>query len=254
MHFIVLTIFPDMFPMFSDYGVIRGALETGKIRLTPVDIRQYATDRHHTTDDRPYGGGCGMVMTPGPLTAAIQDQKKIAPDARVVYVSPQGRALTQDMAWGLTEFQTLILVCGRYEGLDERVVETLVDEEISIGDYVLSGGELPAMVLMDAVARLIPGVLGKSESAALDSFSNGLLEHAHYTRPQVFENEAVPEVLFSGNHGAINRWRTESALIRTLLKRPDLLLNLPADRSWTREERTLLESWRDTIDTIIKTR
>jgi tRNA (guanine37-N1)-methyltransferase len=247
MHFIVLTIFPEMFGIFSNHGIIRKAMDEGKIKLTPVDIRQYSTDKHRTTDDRPFGGGCGMVMTPAPLASAIRDQKQSAPGSRVVHLTPQGRVLNQEMAWGLAESESLMLVCGRYEGIDERILETLIDDEISIGDYVLSGGELPAMVLMDAVARLIPEVLGGAESAELDSFSNGLLEHAHYTRPRTFEGEAVPEVLFSGNHSAINHWRTESALIRTFLKRPDLL----TDRSFTSEERAILTMWRNKIDVLI---
>lgn len=246
----MLTIFPEMFGIFSNHGIVGKAMDAEKIHLSTVDIRRYAADRHRTTDDRPYGGGCGMVMTPAPLAAAIRAQKDAVPGARVVHLTPQGRVLTQEMSWWLSGFENLILVCGRYEGLDSRIVESLIDDEISIGDYVLSGGELPAMVLMDAVTRLIPGVLGGAESASRDSFSNGLLEHAHYTRPRVFEGEAVPEVLFSGNHAAIDRWRTESALIRTFLKRPDLL----ADRSYTTEELAVLETWRSRIDSIIQSR
>ena len=250
MQFIVLTIFPEMFELFSNYGIVRKAVDEDKIHLSAVNIREYASDHHRTTDDRPYGGGCGMVMTPAPLAAAISAQKETAPGARVIHLSPQGRVLTQEKAWGLSEAKSLILVCGRYEGVDERVVERLIDDEISIGDYVLSGRELAAMVLMDAVARLIPGVLGGAQSASMDSFSNGLLEHAHYTRPRVFEGEAVPEVLFSGNHAAIDLWRRESALIRTVLKRPDLLV----DRPFSGEELALLESWRNRIDRMIQSK
>jgi len=188
-----------------------------------------------------------MVMKPEPLAAAIRAAMKLAPTARRVLLTPQGRVFNQDMARALSAHEGLILICGRYEGMDERIVDGLIDDEVSIGDYILTGGEVPAMVIMDAVTRLIPGVLGGSESAAKDSFSESLLEHAHYTRPENFEGEAVPEVLLSGNHKEIEMWRLESALIRTFLKRKDLL----KQRSLSKTEREILEKWCRDIEEII---
>lgn len=248
MHFSVLTIFPDMFDSFWEHGIIRKAIEEKKIFPRAVNIRDFAGNRHKTTDDRPYGGGCGMVMTPGPAAAAIQSAAGRLPEARRILLTPQGRVFNQEIASELAASKGLILVCGRYEGMDERICQDFIDEEISTGDYILTGGELPAMVVIDAVTRLLPGVLGGADSAEKDSFSNGLLEHAHYTRPPVFNGEAVPEVLTSGNHKAIDRWRLESSLIRTFLKRPDLL----ESRSLPAEETEILEKWRQDIERIIK--
>lgn len=228
MTFLVLTIFPELFEPFWQHGIMRRALEAGQVEAAAVNIRDYTTDRHHSTDDRPYGGGCGMVMTPQPLARALQAAREKVPAAWRILLTPQGRPLTQDLAVELSRLKGLILVCGRYEGIDERIADHYCDLEISIGDYVLTGGELPAMVLMDTVMRLLPGVLGGDESAARDSFSEHLLEHAHYTRPPIFEGEAVPDVLLSGHHGRIERWRRENALLRTVLKRPDVL----ADQVW----------------------
>jgi len=247
MNFVVLTIFPEMFTPFWEHGIIRRAVESGKISGCAVNIRDFAADKHKSTDDTPYGGGCGMVMKPEPLAAAIRYAKTNVPDARVVYLTPQGRTFTQSVAQELAQLPELILVCGRYEGIDERICQNFVDDEISIGDAVLTGGELPAMVIIDAVTRLIPGVLGGEDSAQKDSFSNGLLEHGHYTRPYIFEGEAVPDVLLSGHHANIETWRLETSLIRTFLKRPDLLKN----RQLSKQEVDILKNWRSEIEYII---
>ncbi len=227
MDFAALTIFPDIFKAYWEHGILRRAIAQGRISATAVDIRAFTADRHHTTDDRPFGGGCGMVMKPEPLAAALRDTRRRLPRAVTVLLTPQGRVFDQPVAAQLAAAEGLILICGRYEGVDERISDTLIDLELSIGDYVLTGGELAALVVMDAVTRLIPGVLGGEESAAKDSFEGHLLEHAHYTRPQVFEGQAVPEVLLSGNHRAIEAWRRETALTRTVLRRPDLLAARP---------------------------
>ncbi|MBS0012769.1 MAG: tRNA (guanosine(37)-N1)-methyltransferase TrmD [Desulfobacterales bacterium] len=239
MRFCVLTIFPEMFDAFAGHGIMRRAVESGKIRLEPVNIRDFAEGRHKVTDDRPYGGGSGMVMKPEPLAAAIQKAKSELSQAPVVLLNPQGRCFDQEMARQYAACSEMIFVCGRYEGLDERICEAYVDDEISIGDYVLTGGELPAMVVMDAVIRHIPGVLGAEDAAECDSFSAGRLEHAHYTRPAVFGKNQVPEVLLSGNHGAIEDWRRESALLRTVLRRPDLF----DQKGLTEPEKKIVQKW-----------
>lgn len=247
MKFTVLTIFPEMFASFWGYGIVKRAIEGNLISTEAVDIRNFTRDRHRTTDDRPYGGGAGMVMKPEPLAAAIRAAKEKIPGALSVHLSPQGRMLNQELARELADGPDLVLICGRYEGIDERVCEDLVDVEISIGDYVLTGGELAAMVLIDAVTRLVPGTLGKEASASTDTFSGSRLKHAQYTRPPIFETAHVPEVLTSGNHGEIAGWRLESSLIRTLLKRPDLL----RDQTLTVEEKSLLRNWRQEIDNLL---
>ncbi len=247
MRFTVLTIFPDMFHSFWEHGIIRKAIEEEKIFPRAVNIRDFAGNLRKTTDDRPYGGGCGMVMKPEPAAAAIRFAAERRPGARKILLTPQGRVFNQRVASELAAYEGLILVCGRYEGMDERIHQDFIDEEISTGDYVLTGGELPAMVIIDAVTRLLPGVLGGADSAEKDSFSGDLLEHAHYTRPPAFNGEAVPDVLTSGNHKAIDRWRLESSLIRTFLKRPDLLEN----KSLSAEETEILKKWRQDIERVI---
>lgn len=223
MRFGVVTIFPEMFDALVDFGVTGRAIRDGIVELAFWNPRDYAQDRHRSVDDRPYGGGPGMVMSAPPLVAAIREAKaSVGADAKVLYLSPQGPRLTQAGAQALAASGAVVLVAGRYEGIDERVIEAVIDEEISIGDYVLSGGELPAMVLMDAVIRLLPGALGHGESAAQDSFSEGLLDCPHYTRPEVFEGRSVPEVLLSGDHERIRRWRLEQSRQRTAERRPDL--------------------------------
>jgi len=240
MHFAVVTIFPEMVAPVLSHGIVGRALDSGIIRATTVNIRDFADDRHQVTDDRPFGGGCGMVMKPEPLAAAVRAAAADVPGGKRILLSPQGRRLDQPLASELAGEEGLILICGRYEGVDGRIEDGLVDLEVSIGDYVLSGGELAAMVLVDAVTRLIPGALGGEDSAVKDSFAGNLLEHAHYTRPRSFEGAEVPEVLLSGDHRAIGRWRLESSLLRTLVKRPDLL----ARRELEPEEIEVLEKWR----------
>jgi tRNA (guanine37-N1)-methyltransferase len=248
MKFVVLTIFPEMFDPFWKHGIIRKAIDQKKIIASTLNIRDYAADKHQVTDDRPYGGGSGMVMKPGPLSGAIRAAQRRVSSAKTILLTPQGRVFDQKLARELSVFDGLIFVCGRYEGIDERICHELIDCEISIGDYVLTGGELAAMVIIDAVTRQIPGTLGAKDSAAKDSFANGLLEHAHYTRPQIFEGEAVPQVLLSGHHGEIENWRLESSMMRTLLKRPDLVQNRGLDK----KEIEILNKWSRRIEEIIK--
>jgi tRNA (guanine37-N1)-methyltransferase len=223
-RFGVVTLFPEMFEPFLNQGVFGRAVKNGIIQVDIFNPRDYTTDRHRTVDDRPYGGGPGMLMMVQPLTDAISDAKAaLGENSLVVYLTPQGQTLNQTAVQSLTQLPNIILVAGRYEGIDERVINALVDQEWSIGDYVLSGGELPAMVLMDSVSRLLPDVLGHSQSAAEDSFANGLLDCPHYTRPEVLNGEVVPSVLLSGNHAKIRQWRLTKSLKRTLERRPDLL-------------------------------
>jgi len=247
MKFVVLTIFPEMFDPFWNHGIIRRAIEQKKISASTLNIRDFAEDKHQATDDRPYGGGSGMVMKPEPLAGAIRAASRQIPAARKILLTPQGRVFNQEVANELATFEGLVLVCGRYEGIDERISHDLIDDEISIGDYVLTGGELAAMVLIDAITRQIPGTLGAEDAAEKDSFSNGLLEHAHYTRPQVFESEEVPEILLSGHHEEIENWRLESAVLRTLVKRPDLLQN----RRLNQKETEILQKWSRHIQNIL---
>ena len=247
MNFIVLTIFPEMFKSFWAHGIIKRAIERNKISASTINIRDFAEGRHKSTDDRPYGGGCGMVMKPEPLAGAIRLAKKKFPDSITIQLTPQGRVFNQKIAQKLALHDGLILVCGRYEGIDERIQMNLIDDEISIGDYVLTGGELAAMVIIDAATRLIPGTLGGVDSAEKDSFSDDLLEHAQYTRPRTFEGEDVPEVLLSGNHKEIEKWKLETSLIRTFLKRKDLLKNRPLSK----QEIEILKKWCLDIEKII---
>jgi tRNA (guanine37-N1)-methyltransferase len=243
----ILTLFPELFAPFWDHGIIRRAVQGNKLDPLTINIRDHAEGRHRVADDRPYGGGCGMVMKPDPLSAALSAAKADLPQATTLLLSPQGRPFDQELAQSLAAMEALILVCGRYEGVDERFIDSHVDAEISIGDFVLTGGELAAMVVIDAVARLIPGVLGNEGSAESDTFSDGLVEYAHYTRPPIFNNQPVPDVLLSGNHQEIDRWRRENALIRTVLKRPDLLI----ERTLSAEERETIEKWRQTLDGLL---
>lgn len=227
----VVTLFPALVAAVAEHGIPARAQQRGLLELVSWNPRDFATDRHRTVDDRPYGGGPGMVMKVEPLRAAIQAAKAAGPAAPVLYMSPQGRRLDQAAMRRFAEQPRLIMVCGRYEGIDERLVESEIDEEWSLGDYVLSGGEMAAMVIVDAVARLLPGALGHEDSAAQDSFSDGLLDCPHYTRPEEIDGRRVPEVLLSGDHAAIERWRRKQALGRTWLKRPDLLARLELDEA-----------------------
>ena len=244
MRFDVLTIFPALLDSPLEEGIIRRARQAGQVRIGIHDIRAYATDRHSMTDDRPFGGGEGMVMKPEPLAAAVRDVQAMEEQpARVVLLSPQGRPYTQAVAEELAGYGRLILVCGRYEGVDERFIARYVDEEVSIGDYILTGGELAAMVLIDSITRLLPGVLGCADSAECDTFSRGRLKHPQYTRPRVFEELEVPEVLFSGDHAAVERWRFLASVERTLSRRPELVRDLcfaPAELKLLRREGMLV--------------
>jgi len=223
MRFDILTLFPDMFRGPFDESIIRRGQDKGLIQIGLHQIRNYALDKHHTVDDAPYGGGAGMLMKPEPLAACIEAASKLNTEATVLLTTPQGRPLDQALAQELSHKSGLIIICGRYEGIDERIHERYVNHEVSIGDFVLSGGELAAMIIVDTITRLIPGVLGSEESAAADSFSNGLLEYPQYTRPMEFNDMLVPDILLSGNHAKIESWRRQQALKRTALKRPDLL-------------------------------
>jgi tRNA (guanine37-N1)-methyltransferase len=226
MRFDVLTIFPEMIQGYLKEGILARAAKRDLIRTGVTDIRAFAKGAHKNTDDRPFGGGDGMVMKPGPIYRALRSVRRVGERGLVLLLTPQGEQLDQNMAWELSREEQLILICGRYEGIDERIRKLCVDREVSIGDYVLSGGELAALVLMDAVSRLVPGVLGGEKSAQEDSFEGGLLEYPQYTRPRVFLGEGIPEVLLSGNHQEIRRWRRVQSLKRTLEKRPDLLHNI----------------------------
>jgi len=233
----VVTLFPEMFEAITRHGVTGKAVRNGLLDVQCWNPREFTRDKHRTVDDRPYGGGPGMLMKVQPLRDAIHAAKKSAGEqVRVIYLSPQGRRLDHAGVKELAAAERLILVAGRYEGIDERLVESEIDEEWSLGDFVLSGGELPAMVLIDAVSRLVPGVLGHQDSAAEDSFSDGLLDCPHYTRPEKLDDMSVPDVLLSGNHEAIRRWRLKQQLGRTWKRRPELL----EDLELTKEQQTLL--------------
>lgn len=238
MRFEVVSLFPGMFGALR-HGVTGRAIERGQVQVRTWNPRDFADDVHRTVDDRPYGGGPGMVMMVEPLRRAIDQARAAAPECPVVYLSPQGRRLDHASARELTGYSGLILLAGRYEGVDERLLETHVDQEWSIGDYVLSGGELPAMVLIDALVRLLPGVLGHADSAEQDSFAGGLLDCPHYTRPEVVDGRRVPEVLLSGDHDRIRRWRLQQALGRTWLRRPELI----EGRCLSSEEQQLLDEY-----------
>lgn len=236
----VISLFPEMFRAITEHGVTGRAVKSGLLQIECWNPRDFTHDKHRTVDDRPYGGGPGMLMMVQPLRDAIHAAKQAVGDGvKVIYLSPQGRKLTQAGVTELATNQKLILVAGRYEGIDERVIQTEVDEEWSIGDYVLSGGELPAMTLIDAVSRLVPGVLGDQASAEQDSFTDGLLDHPHYTRPEVLDGLTVPEALTSGNHEVIRRWRLKQSLGRTWQRRPELINNL----ALTDEQESLLAEY-----------
>jgi len=242
MRFDVFTLFPEVMEDYLQAGVLGKAQESRRIEVHLHYLRDYTTDRHHTTDDEPYSGGGGMVMKPEPIFAAVES---ILGDSRgevpVILLTPQGRVFDQATARELAGSERIALICGRYEGVDERIREHLATDEISIGDYVLSGGELPAMVLIDSVSRLLPGVLGDSEATEKDSHTNSLLEHPHYTRPHIFRGWEVPEVLRSGDHARIARWRKEQSLLRTFQRRPELL-----------DQTRLTDEERDILDELIR--
>ncbi|HQH81047.1 MAG TPA: tRNA (guanosine(37)-N1)-methyltransferase TrmD [bacterium] len=218
----ILTIFPQMFDSpFAD-SIIKRARQKGIVEIETHDIREHSKDKHRSVDDSPYGGGAGMVMMAGPLVEAVEGISR-GKNSQCILLAPQGEPFTQKLARELSQLDQIILICGRYEGIDQRAIDLVVEREISIGDYILSGGEIPAMVIADSVIRLLPGALGNEASAELESFESGLLEHPHYTRPEVFRGIAVPKVLLSGNHADIERWRHEESLRRTSERRPDLI-------------------------------
>lgn len=237
----ILTIFPNLFTSFLEESIIGRALRNGVVDIRLTNIRSFALGPHHTTDDRPYGGGDGMVMKPGPIFRALKSIERVGERSMVILLTPQGERFDQTVAWELSRMDQLILICGRYEGVDERIRTGFVDREISIGDYVLTGGELAAMVVADALIRLLPGVLGGEKSALEDTFQDGLLEYPHYTRPRVFEKKEVPGVLLSGNHEEIRVWRRTESIRRTLERRPDLL----EKRDLKEEDRAILAKLRE---------
>lgn len=248
LDFTVLTLFPELLDAFFCHGIIGRAIDRNLIGGTAVNIRDFSTDRHNTVDDRPYGGGSGMVMTPAPLEAAILSAKEKKPGARVVLMTPQGSRFDQASAQKMAaKNEGIIFVCGRYEGIDERVYARLVDEEISIGDYVMTGGELAAMAIIDSISRMIPGVLGSCASSQSDSFTDDRLEYAQYTRPENYKGQKVPGVLLSGDHEKIRQWRKRSSLERTFLKRPDLFEKHPPSG----EEKEILRLWSREINTLV---
>ncbi len=242
LQFDCITLFPQMFDAIAEYGITRRAKEEGKWSLTLWNPRDFTTDNHRTVDDRPYGGGPGMVMLAEPLEKAIRAAQARVPEvpAKVIYLSPQGAKLDHKKVVELTQTPRVMLLCGRYEAVDERLIRRCVDEELSLGDFVLSGGELAAMAVIDAIVRQLPGVLNDAQSAVQDSFVHGLLDCPHYTRPEVYEGEAVPPVLMSGHHADIERWRLKQSLGRTWLRRPELL----EQRTLSAQESKLLAEFR----------
>ncbi len=237
MKFFVLTLFPEMIQTTLSYSILGRAQKEGRIEVEAVNIRDFSLNKQRHVDDYPYGGGAGMVMQPQPVYDAFKSiETKAQSGTRVVYMTPQGKPFTQKMAQELSGEESLIFLCGHYEGIDERVIEEIVTDEVSLGDFVLTGGEIAAVTMIDAISRLVPGVLGKEESFQEESFSDGLLEYPQYTRPPEFLGKSVPEVLLSGHHGNVDRWRRKQSLMRTLLKRPDLLEKAPL----TKEDKKLL--------------
>lgn len=240
----VVSLFPEMFQTFTQQGVTGRAVKNGLLKVEYFNPRDFTHDKHRTVDDRPYGGGPGMLMMVQPLKDAIHAAKLAAGrKTKVIYLSPQGKKLDQQGVKQLSEIESLIFVAGRYEGIDERVIETEIDEEWSVGDYVLSGGELPAMIMMDAISRFVPGVLGHEQSAEQDSFTDGLLDCPHYTRPENLDEKQVPDVLLSGNHQKIRQWRLKQSLGRTWQRRPELLNDL----ALTEEQQRLLEEFQQEL-------
>jgi len=223
MRFDIFTLLPDVFPAYLSSSILARAIARGLIQVDIHDIRSFTSDKHHVCDDTPYGGGGGMVMKPEPVFTAVETVLGTPSPCPVILMTPQGRVLDQKLAYDLSSYSRLAVICGRYEGIDERIREHLVTDEVSIGDYVLTGGELPAMILVDVITRLLPGVLGDPDGAMDDTHASGLIEYPHYTKPPEYRGWKVPEVLLSGNHAEIDRWRRQQSLIRTLKRRPDML-------------------------------
>lgn len=238
MHFHVLTLFPEMIIQGVSTSITGRAIEKGRITVNAVNIRDYSRDKHRHVDDAPYGGGAGMVMQPGPVVEAYEDLcRQMGKKPRVIYMTPQGKVFNQEIAGELAQEEDLVFLCGHYEGIDERALELICTDYLSIGDYVLTGGELPAMVMIDCISRLVPGVLNNEVSAEVESFHDNLLEYPQYTRPEVFREMAVPEILLSGHHQKIEEWRREQSICRTLERRPDLL----EEAKLSKKERKFLE-------------
>lgn len=238
MQFDIFTLLPEVIDPYLQASILQKARQNGLIEVATHNIRDWAVDKHHTTDDTPYGGGGGMVMKPQPIFDAVESVLGTPLPCPLILMTPQGRPFSSNIGRELSELPRVAILCGRYEGIDERVRQHLITDQISIGDYVLTGGELPALILIDAISRFLPGVLGDPTGAEDDSFASGLLEYPHYTKPEEFRGWHVPEVLLSGNHAQINRWRREQSLLRTLAKRPDLLENFPfteADKKFLRQ-------------------
>ena len=233
MRFDIITIFPEIFQGALESGILRRAGQAGVVEVRVVNLRDFATDRHRSVDDRPYGGGEGMVFTPGPLFAAVEHCRGLVrtPESCVVLMTPQGKTWSQQLAESFSRLSHVVLICGRYEGVDQRVIDSLVEEEVSIGDYVLTGGEIPALVVLDSVVRLLPGALGNSDSALNESFSSGSLDFPQYTRPADFRGIPVPEILLSGDHARIREWRRQQAEARTGSRRPDLVAGTRAGKA-----------------------
>ena len=253
MQFEVFTLLPEVFPSYLDTSILKRARERGLIKVNVHNIRDYTHDKHHTTDDQPYGGGGGMVMKPEPVFEAIEtvlglasppSMPEVESNIPIILLTPQGRVFNQSIAKELSQYKKIALLCGRYEGIDERIRENLVTDQISIGDYVLTGGELPALILIDAVSRLLPDVLGDPTGAEDDSHAMGLLEYPHYTRPPEFRGNKVPDVLLSGDHKKIDKWRREQALLRTYQKRPDML----EKAELTKEDKKFVESLKSKVE------
>ncbi|MEJ7577139.1 MAG: tRNA (guanosine(37)-N1)-methyltransferase TrmD [Pyrinomonadaceae bacterium] len=245
LRFDIISIFPDYFRLIFDYGIVRRARAGGLVEINTHDLRGWTQNRHRTVDDRPFGGGDGMILKPEPVFAAVEDltgarqASELKNETRVVLLSPQGRVFDQKLAAELSEAEQIVLICGRYEGVDERVAERLTTDEISIGDYVLSGGEPAAAVIVDAIVRLVPGALGSETSALNESFSDGVLDYPHYTRPPDFRGSRVPDVLLGGNHAEVTQWRRRAALRKTKRNRPDLLERIvlsETEKAWLDEE------------------
>jgi tRNA (guanine37-N1)-methyltransferase len=245
MEFDVFTLLPEVYPPYLDSSILQRARQRGLIDVHVHNIRDWSTDKHHVTDDEPYGGGGGMVMKVEPVFAAVESVLGPESGCPIILLTPQGRVFTQKIALELAQHARLALICGRYEGVDERIRQHLVTDEISIGDYVLTGGELPSLILIDAVSRLLPGVLGDPDGPFDDSHASGLLEYPHYTRPPEYRGWGVPEILLSGDHGKIAKWRREQSLRRTLKRRPDLLENAPLSDT----DRQVLKKIKDEGDT-----
>jgi tRNA (guanine37-N1)-methyltransferase len=244
MRFDILTIFPELFTVVMGESIIGRAQKSGLLEINALNIRDFTQDKHKKTDDYPYGGGSGLVMLAQPIYDAYMSiRENLDYKPRLIYMSPQGRVLTQNIVEELSGYKHLVLLCGHYEGIDERIIEEIVDDEISIGDYVLTGGELPAMVLVDAVSRTVPGVLSNEGSYGDESHTGGLLEYPQYTRPYEYNGRKVPDILLSGHHANINKWRRQQSLVRTFKKRPDLMEKLQLDK----KDRKLLEEGLGTL-------